>query len=56
MSPTNVLKARFVVNHLNVKDCEKLVSEVENAYFENKHYDVLRDFMEKHYREVNFYV
>lgn len=55
MSPTNVLKARYVISHLTVDRCEKLVQEVEQASLENKHYELLKDFLNKNYKDVYFY-
>lgn len=55
MSPTNVLKARYVISHLTVDRCEKLVHEVEQASLENKHYELLKDFLNRNYKDVYFY-
>ncbi len=55
MSPTNILKARYVISHLTVEKCENLVSEIEEASLENRHYDLLREFLNENYREVYFY-
>lgn len=54
MTPTNILKARYVVRHIKVSDCEKLVSDVLSAFDINRHYELLKDFVKEHYYGVYF--
>ncbi|MGC8769363.1 phosphoenolpyruvate--protein phosphotransferase [Calditerrivibrio sp.] len=55
MSPTNILKARYVVTHLTIEKCRDLLDRLEENYYKNMHYNLLKTFMNEHYKEVNFY-
>ncbi|MEF3255366.1 MAG: phosphoenolpyruvate--protein phosphotransferase [Deferribacterales bacterium] len=54
MSPTNILKARYVVRHVKISDCESLVDNILYAYNEGKHLDLLKRFVEERYKGVFF--
>lgn len=55
MSPTNILKARYVVTHLTIEKCRELLDRLKESYHKNMHYNILKMFMNEHYKEVNFY-
>jgi len=55
MSPTNILKARYVVTHLTIDKCRELLDRLKESYHKNMHYNILKMFMNEHYKEVNFY-
>ncbi|ADR19328.1 phosphoenolpyruvate--protein phosphotransferase [Calditerrivibrio nitroreducens] len=55
MSPTNILKARYVVTHLTIDKCRELLDRLEESYHKKMHYNILKMFMNEHYKEVNFY-
>lgn len=54
MTPTNILKARYVVRHVKVSDCERLVLDVIDAFELNRHYELLKDFAKNYYPGVYF--
>ncbi|MCX8084959.1 MAG: phosphoenolpyruvate--protein phosphotransferase [Calditerrivibrio sp.] len=54
MSPTNVLKVIYVINHLNIADCKELVKRLRSFYMRGEHYKLLKEFATEHFKGVYF--